>query len=588
MTFPSLPCSQSEILQREVYLTRRLEDDPTTLPSTSPLLGADDATGATATLPVVALLRPTPDVFTLLARELRRPRYAAFHLFFTNRVPDSTLHALADADSGERVKQIQEIFGDYLLLDQHCFVAPISQPAACLAPPNWMPAASSHALETRSVQALAAVLLSLKRKPLVRYQGNSVNARRVADELFSLSYRQEAELFDFGQTRRHEQPPTVLVLDRLDDPVTPLLSQWTYQAMVEELLDVTDHAVRLGEGGEPLVMSPLADAFYAQHAHEDFGALGESVRGLMSELSAAQPRTSASMNLEDMKRVLEDFPQYRSLKRVTAKHVECLNVISKRIGRRGLMAQGALEYAIAAGPAALASHVAQVEAIVLGSSSGKGESKRSGGSGSGSGVPRPGPVPDVEPTDLDKVRLLLLLSLRYELDVESVVSRLGAAVAQSARTRVGRQAPRLVKVLSRLSNRSTRTGDIFKSRGVLGQFTGALGHLARDGGGEWYKSHTPLVAQTVRELLKGSNSANMNGMYPVAGGEAFGVAGGMAPPPRHVVVFMVGGWTWAEARALRAVMWETKGCTLQLGGTSVVNAVRFTESLADLADAANV
>ena len=46
---------------------------------------------------------------------------------------------------------------------------------------------------------------------------------------------QEAQLFSFRQT---ETDPVLLVLDRRDDPVTPLLSQWTYQAMVHELLEV--------------------------------------------------------------------------------------------------------------------------------------------------------------------------------------------------------------------------------------------------------------------------------------------------------------------------------------------------------------
>ena len=35
-------------------------------------------------------------------------------------------------------------------------------------------------------------------------------------------------LFDF---RRGDGTLLLLVVDRLDDPVTPLLAQWTYQAM---------------------------------------------------------------------------------------------------------------------------------------------------------------------------------------------------------------------------------------------------------------------------------------------------------------------------------------------------------------------
>ena len=37
----------------------------------------------------------------------------------------------------------------------------------------------------------------------------------------------------------------MLILDRKDDPVTPLLLQWTFQAMVHELLGLQDNRVDL-------------------------------------------------------------------------------------------------------------------------------------------------------------------------------------------------------------------------------------------------------------------------------------------------------------------------------------------------------
>jgi len=51
--------------------------------------------------------------------------------------------------------------------------------------------------------------------------------------------------------------PMVLVLDRMDDPVTPLLSQWTYQAMVHELLCLDRNRVLLK--GAPGVRKDLEE-----------------------------------------------------------------------------------------------------------------------------------------------------------------------------------------------------------------------------------------------------------------------------------------------------------------------------------------
>jgi len=51
-----------------------------------------------------------------------------------------------------------------------------------------------------------------------------------------------AALFDFRPT---QTPPVLVILDRLNDPVTPLLTQWTYQAMVHELLGIINGRVDL-------------------------------------------------------------------------------------------------------------------------------------------------------------------------------------------------------------------------------------------------------------------------------------------------------------------------------------------------------
>jgi len=56
----------------------------------------------------------------------------------------------------------------------------------------------------------------------------SDTAQRIAQSVKRLAYEQEAALFDF---RRGDGATLLLVLDRVDDPVTPLLSQWTYQVL---------------------------------------------------------------------------------------------------------------------------------------------------------------------------------------------------------------------------------------------------------------------------------------------------------------------------------------------------------------------
>ncbi len=56
--------------------------------------------------------------------------------------------------------------------------------------------------------------------------------------------KEENGLFDFP---RADGEPLLLILDRRDDPVTPLLMQWSYQALVHELLGLNNHRIDLSK-----------------------------------------------------------------------------------------------------------------------------------------------------------------------------------------------------------------------------------------------------------------------------------------------------------------------------------------------------
>jgi vacuolar protein sorting-associated protein 45 len=67
-------------------------------------------------------------------------------------------------------------------------------------------------------------------------------SQRLAEEL-NRTIQRENDLFAFTS----DVAPVLILLDRRDDPVTPLLNQWTYQAMVHELLSINNHRVDLSK-----------------------------------------------------------------------------------------------------------------------------------------------------------------------------------------------------------------------------------------------------------------------------------------------------------------------------------------------------
>ncbi|CAI5531740.1 unnamed protein product [Closterium sp. Naga37s-1] len=263
----------------------------------------------------------------------------------------------------------------------------------------------------RSVDALLALCLSLRKRPSIRFQRGSELARRVAHETgvsreggrkgahhvrgreapvrleahgrpaaaaprclllsYSLSpllpsfpspftpqrimYEAEKPLFDF---RRTDALPLLLVVDRRDDPVSPLLTQWTYQAMVHEVIGIESnkgdlsHVANVRSQGSslvekstsfPLISSPTLplpappcppqamvheligieinkvdlshvanvspdqrevvlaageDEFFKRHMYDNFGDVGSAVAKLVSDLQSKDRRNKGIQTLE--------------------------------------------------------------------------------------------------------------------------------------------------------------------------------------------------------------------------------------------------------------------------------------------------
>ena len=175
---------------------------------------------------------------------------------FTNVLKMDYLEELAHGDEHEVVQQVQEYYADYYPINRDLFSLNIDSTL------GLTPHQSQLNLD-RICDGLASVLLSLKRRPLIRYEKSSETAQRTAQELavryfpfiqdilfaFSLVAqrrmlaKEERTLFDFG--RNTGGAPVLLILDRRSDPITPLLMQWTYQAMVHEILGIHNNRVPL-------------------------------------------------------------------------------------------------------------------------------------------------------------------------------------------------------------------------------------------------------------------------------------------------------------------------------------------------------
>ncbi len=266
---------------------------------------------------------------------------------FSNIIRKSSLERLAEADNHEVVRSIQEYFADYNVINPDLFSLELGFPKQRLwsnNPDIWNP----DALQ-RCTEGVIALLLSLKKKPLIRYEKNSLMAKKLATEI-RYQMTQEEQLFEF---RKSDTPPILLLLDRRDDPITPLLTQWTYQAMVHELLGISNGRVDLSDVPDirselkEIVLSQDQDPFFKTNMYLDFGDLGGTIKNYVEQYQAKTKSNASIESIADMKRFVENYPEFRKLSGNVSKHVTLVGELSRRVGEEGLLDVSELEQSLA-------------------------------------------------------------------------------------------------------------------------------------------------------------------------------------------------------------------------------------------------
>ncbi len=328
----STSVTQSALLNHEVFLIDRL----------------DNANREKMRhLRCYCFVRPSPDSIQFLIDQLREPKYGDYNVYFSNVVKKSSLERLAEADDHEVVKLVQEHFADFIVINPDLFSLGLSLPQHRI----WSSTSdmwNSDSLQ-RATEGIMAVLLALKKKPLIRYAKNSLLTKKLATEI-RYHITQEEQLFDF---RKVDTPPILMILDRREDPITPLLTQWTYQAMVHQLFGIHNGRVDLNDVPnvspelKQIVLSQDQDPFFKKNMYLNFGDLGSNVKDYVEQFQAKHKNNENLESISDMKRFVEEYPEFRKLSGNVSKHVHLISELSRRVGEENLLEVSECEQSLA-------------------------------------------------------------------------------------------------------------------------------------------------------------------------------------------------------------------------------------------------
>lgn len=294
------------------------------------------------------------------------------------------------------------------------------------------------------------------------------------------------------------------------------------------------------------MISQDQDPFFAKNMYLNFGDLGQNAKEYVEQFASKQASGQKLDSIEDMKRFVEEYPEFRRLSGNVTKHVTLVGELSRRVERDSLLDVSELEQSLACND----NHAQDVKTLQK-------------------LIQNPQVPPD------NKLRLVAIYALRYAshssnstpalLDLLSVAGGL-------SRHRIN-LIPKLLTYASSLQAQN-QTADLFQPSGIFDSARARFNRGLR-GVENVYTQHSPKLETTLQDLIKGRLST---ASYPFLEGQT-------RDKPQDIVVFIVGGTTYEEAKMVAQVNASSPGVRVVLGGTGVVNSGMFWDEVEESVDA---
>ncbi|CAJ1012709.1 putative Sec1 family [Leishmania naiffi] len=530
-------CSQTELLKHKVYLIESLNS-------------AARQRNLMKMLRCYILLRPRLASVDAACVELRMAKYRSYHIFFCGTATAEMLDRLAHADNDSLVEQVQEVFCDFNAVNNDAFVLETPPPQSLVS--SFMSASQVR----RLAEGLASLMVAQRRRPYIRYQKNSPFVQRLTAELADI-LKSDTSLYDYPT-----RDTVLLLLDRSDDPLTPLLTPWTYQAMLHEHIGLRSNTLKLpadvqGAEKEGYVFSEHDDSFFANNMFSNWGDLCNSVKKYVDQCKAALNLDRPTATLEELKDFMQKIPQTRSLTGSVTKHTTVTTYLSSVIKRRNLLEVSLLEQDMIAS-SDQRNHWARLQSIASSAST----------------------------SQDDLTRLCLIYHLRYEQPS-------GASQVTPYLDRVNSNYALLLRKLRQYYGHHRATDRLFAATGVMAKIVKTFVDV-----GNIYTQHEPVLKRTLQQLYSGQLDT---ASYPYLEQSTSSSSGGGGMlnaeyKPTEAIVYMCGGYTFEEAALVRSINARTaykptdaasfaaggSGIKASIGGEATLNTHSFLNLLEQL------
>jgi syntaxin-binding protein 1 len=313
---------------------------------------------------VIYLVAPTVASATKICEDFPsegKSKYGGVHIYFLDVASDSVLGVIqANGILCSKIKTFKEINLHFVTPEANVFHFDMNSALTRLYSEPSDPTCNASIAEK-----LATLCITLNEFPTVRYQLSSSSATEIATtvvKILSDFKRNNPGFWCHGEdSHQDKERGQLLIVDRSFDALSPLMHEYTYQAMVNDLLPVQDGVIsyksetNASKKVEKQVLLNEADEYWVQLRHEHIAKVIEVIKERMSDIinnnpGAALAKNSGSdMSITSMAAAVKALPEYRETMAKLSQHVniaqQCMDVFS----RTGLMEINQLEQTMSTG-----------------------------------------------------------------------------------------------------------------------------------------------------------------------------------------------------------------------------------------------
>lgn len=408
----------------------------------------------------VYFITPTQSSIDRVIRDFDEGRrmYAAAHLYFTGVLPNDLFTQISRSPAARFIKNLKEMHMEFNCLDERGFLTIPQNPGtdnrAQQLSVLFSKSTSAPAFQeeiARCANQIVSVFATMECYPTIRYSLMSalgVNGNPITMSIAATVQQKLDDLLRLDETiySGSGARPTLVIVDRSIDMLAPLLHEFTYEAMVYDLLSLEDNKYRheiTNGAGKQIEKTFILDCFdsewrHLRHKHiadcsktvvDDYNKFRQehkAIREFQEKNKTNDASGDSLKSIKDLSAVLRATPQYSEQLSKYSLHIHLAQTVMSIYNERKLEKLGVLE-----------------QDIVTGEKS--------------DGTPLKNPRPDIarvlqekELNFNDKLRLILIFAAAQgEVNTDEINSIIGSAGFSSAEVNIANTCLQNLAVLIR-------------------------------------------------------------------------------------------------------------------------------------------